>query len=186
MGGITNKGKVKWSKQALVQARGKLPRKLVVPGQRESGYRGCLPSITIVLACSTTDFFQSFERCDLPFSIGAWALSTSERKAIIHNVTVPLVIGLVSAWETGPEKAGAAVRNGSSTPQKRGADSNQRTRGKKGPRIDVSAYPDWRHLIILFFFLPSTFPLWGTLAFLLLFFFFPSLILFIFILFCIF
>ena len=59
---------------------------------------------------------------------------------------------VVSAWETGPEKAGAAVRNGSSTPQKRGADSNQRTRGKKGPRIDVSAYPDWRHLIILFFF----------------------------------
>jgi len=58
VGGITNEGKVKWSKQALVQARGKLPRKLVVPGQRESGYRGCLPSITIVLACSTTDFFS--------------------------------------------------------------------------------------------------------------------------------
>jgi len=83
------------------------------------------------------------------------SLNKRVRKAIIHYVVVPLVTGLVSAWETGPEKAGAAVRNGSSTPQKRGADSNQRTRGKKGPRIDVSAYPDWRHLITLFF---SPFP----------------------------
>lgn len=82
MGGITNEGKVKWSKQALVQARGKLPRKLVVPGQRESGYRGCPPSITIVLACSTTDFFQSFERCDLPFSIGAWAPQQAKEKQL--------------------------------------------------------------------------------------------------------
>lgn len=89
------------------------------------------------------------------------SLNKRERKAIIHYVTVPLVIGLVSAWETGPEKAGAAVRNGSSTPQKRGADSNQRTRGKKGPRIDVSAYPDWRHLITLFFFLSLNLPSLG-------------------------
>ena len=102
----------------------------------------------------------------------------------MHYVTVPFVIGLVSAWETGLEKAGAAVRNCSPTLKKRGTDSNQRTRSKNGPHIDVSAYPDWRHLMTVFFPSLLNLPSLGTLPlFAPSFLFFPSLTPFIFILF---